>query len=175
MKASLIFPLLLVLSIVACRKPAPSVHNNPEDFANSLSNIEPVVFSTSLKDTLPASALESLGLSNINGIEVKYLDGHNARYFGYYADEKTLLKTISMLPFSKHAAIADTLCRRISYNDLNFLRQHISSTEYENTSFFWNADPKDVVVYECIKSPSMHTLLINRKTGLVLHRIESHL
>lgn len=166
MRLSFIFPCLLVLSALSCKKPGQS------NLATDPESIPPLVLSTSLNDTLSPKAMRALNLEKVTGLKVKYITGHYASYFEYEADRRQVLKTISQLPFSQYAAAADTVCSPLTRTDLALLRQHISSVELENASSFWTADLEEFEVYECLKSPLKHTILISKNSRRVLHRIE---
>ncbi len=163
-----LFPILLAISALSCNRIQPS----DPDKSIAYNEAEPVVFSTSLADTLSQKAFDELNVGEVSGIKVKYLSGHENRYFEYVAEKQLVLRVISHLPFTKYSVFSDTNCRRISFNDLNTVREKISETEYENSLSFWNADPGSIEVYECIKSPLRHTLLFDSKSNHVTHRIE---
>jgi hypothetical protein len=160
---SYFLPLLLLLSIVACKKPNLD--------AGSLSNdISPIIFYTSLADTLPAKTYQQLHVDHVTGIKIKDLQGHEVRYFEYQADRDILLKALSHTPFEKYALLSDTVCRRITFNELSTI--NISPAERKASSFFWDSEEDEYEVYACIKSPMKHWVLINRSSRKILHRIE---
>lgn len=166
MRLSLIFPCLLILSAMSCKKPMQSnITPHPED-------IPPLVLTTSLDDTLPAKSMKALKLEKVTGLKVKYITGHYASYFEYEADRQDVLRVISQAPFSRDAVVADTVCRKVSYVDLALLKENISEAEISNGSSFWNVDLEEFDVYECLKSPVRHLILISKHSRRVLHRIE---
>lgn len=166
MRLSFIFPCLLMLSALSCKKPGRS------NLAVDPVNIPPLVLSTSLSDTISPHALRAMKLEKVTGLKVKYITGHFASYFEYEADAKQVLKTISQLPFSRHATLADTVCSPLTSADLALLRQHVSGDELTHGSSFWTADLEKFELYECLKSPLKHTILISRNSRRILHRIE---
>ena len=77
-----------------------------------------------------------------------------------------------LCPFPGMLVLADTKCRRISAQELIQLKMKISAIEFENSGNFWNVEENEFDVYECLKTPIRHTLLISKTTKRVLHRIE---
>jgi hypothetical protein len=166
MKLAFVLPSLLLLSIVACKKPTADSH--ADQFLS-----KPFIVYTSLEDSLPKKTMEALQLGRVTGIKVKYpQDGHNVRYFEYEADATVLIHEISKLPFEKYAAISDTFCRSVDGDHLKLSRSRVSDTELNASSSFWNADLNAFDIYECIKSPAKHSILISRTSKKIFHRIE---
>ena len=161
----IVIPLLLLFTF-ACKKPAASV--NDDNFAD----IPPLILRTSLKDTLTKKVLTTLQLNDTEGVKIKYQNGNYASYFTYEADGDALLRAIDSMPFPRYAIKADTVCYPISYRDIALLKKKINGAEYEAASFFWDADVTEYDVYECLKPPLRHTLLISKTTRQVLHRAE---
>ncbi|MFZ6013235.1 MAG: hypothetical protein ACOYXT_23030 [Bacteroidota bacterium] len=163
---SLLLPALLVLSIMACKKP------NLDPYAVAFEDLEPLVLHTSLADTLPARSFQELQIKDVLGLKINYLQGGSVQYFEYKADANTVLKVLAKLPFPKDVALADTGCRRVAFEQLQLMALDVSPTEYASASFFWQADADDHEFYECIKSPVRHQVLISKSSGKVLHRID---
>jgi hypothetical protein len=111
-------------------------------------------------------------ISDVTGIKVKYLSGHESRYFAYRANPDLTLRAVSQIPFNPYSKYDDTLCRRVSGGEFEIIRQHISAMEFESSSFFWQAFSEQTEVYECIKIPYRHTLLIHRESNSIFHRME---
>ncbi|HTE33397.1 MAG TPA: hypothetical protein VK666_23610 [Chryseolinea sp.] len=135
----------------------------------------PQVTAVTLKDTLPAQmnkAIENLNLGNVMGIQLRYPSGRAASYFVYHAEKNATLMAISRLPFSKNAGVADAACRPMDGAEWTALRAQASPSELNAAEFFWDADPNDYVAYECLKTPMRHTLLVNKHTDEIIHRIE---
>lgn len=164
-KGFLIIPMAILFSLAILKKPVPSYH---PDFGTNT----PVLFSTTLSDTLSLKTFQKLHIQDVVGIQVKYPTGKYACYFEYKADPEAVLGAISSQPFSRYASLADTQCREVSYEQLKELKTTVSGFEVENSTTFWMADEKEFEVYECLKSPLKHTLLIDAKTNRVLHRVE---
>jgi hypothetical protein len=157
------------MAIVSCKKPPEPLS---EDYAAGMEHNGAVVFYTSLADSLSEKTLETMEIHDVMGVKVKYLSGHENRYFAYEADPDLAIRAISQIPFLPYAKYSDSHCRRISCKDLEVIRQNISTMELSSSSFFWAALSKLPEAYECIKSPYRHTLLIERESNLIFHRME---
>jgi hypothetical protein len=161
-------PLLLLFLSAACDKRQP-----PPDAAASVDEaVGPAVLHASLQDTLSPAFLQALRLEKVEGLNVKYLSGHEAHYFAYIADPDAVLRAVVHTAFSKHVAVADTVCRRMDPRALAMLAQPLHATERAAGVFFWEADAAEFEVYECVRGPIRHTLLIGRATRNILHRVE---
>jgi hypothetical protein len=160
-------PFLLIFAFCGCHemKPKQLTHEQAEA-------APPLLLYTSLDDSLSPKAIQSLNLKEkVTGLKVKYMTGRYTSYFEYEADGDQVLLAISRLPFSRYAERADTLCIRMDYRYLEVMKKNISDTEYENTSTFWTAGDA-FEVYECNKEPYLHTVLIDRRSNKILHRVE---
>jgi hypothetical protein len=165
-KGFLIIPMAILFSLAILKKPVSSSYY--PDFGIHT----PVLFSTTLSDTLSLKTFQKLHIQDVEGIKVKYPTGKYACYFEYTADPEVLLDAISSQPFSKYTLLADTRCRAISFDQLKQLKTSVSDFEFENSTTFWTVEEKEFEVYECLKSPLKHTILIDRKSNKVLHRVE---
>lgn len=171
-----LFPLLLISAIITCKEPPKENNDATIPQARNTTawkNLPPVVFEASLADTLPAQTTARLGLQNISGTALKYLTGTNAYYFTYYAEKNSLLHEMSLIPFSRYGFLSDVNCRPMGTSYLSTIQPPTDSLEYAKSIAFWEADPNCYDLYECIKSPWRHTLLINKSSGQVLHRIDN--
>jgi hypothetical protein len=166
MRACLLFQGFLLFCFLACKKPA-----NLGDGSADAGRL-PIALAVSLRDSLPQKAVTALGLSDVTGVKIQFIDGRSASYFAYPAGREVALNTIAGLPFSKGSKIADTLCRRVATAFLQREYAGLSATESQYSDFFWQALNHNVDAYECIKAPWKHTLLISKTSGRVLHRIE---
>ncbi len=127
--------------------------------------------STSLADSIPIEYYQQLKVVEKQGNRI-YENGKAVTYLEYETDAGQLLKTIARLPFSKYAMRADTVCLEIGFYGFAALRGSLSEDERQAGSFFWSATPQSYQRYECVKGNEKHTLLINRNSHQVLHRIE---
>ena len=164
----MVIPLLLLFLLAACDKR----QQTPDAAASVDGAVGPVVLHASLQDTLSPAFLHALRLEKVEGLNVKYLSGREAHYFAYIADPDAVLRAVIHTAFSKHVAVADTVCRRINHRALAMLAQPLHATELAAGAFFWEADAAEFEVYECVRGPIRHTLLISRATRNILHRIE---
>ncbi len=161
---SALYPVLFILASIACQKPS---HVNG---ASSLAEI-PLVLSVSLSDTLPAKALTDADLPDVKGIKVQYADGKYASYFDYHGDRQRVMAVIASLPFSKGSEIADTSCRNISAEILHVQQQGLPVSEIGYAEFFWSGSGNREA-FECLKPPYKHTLLFDKNSTRIFHRIE---
>lgn len=163
MRTLFTIPFLVLMALGACKKPVLEI---------PLSYIPPLVLSTSIQDSLPAAAIKILKLDGVSGVKIKHHNGMYASYFEYKADKNLLLNTISSLPFSMDATMADTQCHPISLQQIDVRRQNLLPGELENTTFFWDVDRSHMKVFECIKPPYRHTIQVSENSDRILHRIE---
>lgn len=161
-------PLLLLFFLAACDKRQQTLNT----LASVDEAIGPVVLHASLRDTLSPAFLQALQLEKVEGLNVKYLSGQETHYFAYIADPDAVLRAVVHTAFSTHVAVADTVCRRLDHHALAMLAQPLHATELAAGAFFWEADAAEFEVYECVRGPIRHTLLISRATRNVLHRVE---
>jgi len=166
MRACLLFQGFLLFCFLACKKPV-----NLGDGSADVGPV-PIALAVSLRDSLPQKAMTALGLSDVTGVKVQYIDGHSASYFAYPAGREVVLNTIAGLPFSKGSKVSDTLCRPVATASLQREYARLSATESQYADFFWQALDHNIEAYECIKVPWKHTLLVSRASGQVLHRVE---
>lgn len=167
MKSALFFSVLLLLSIVACKKPSYSTDGLVYDHSM------PVLFYTSLADTLPKKTFDQLNLSDrVVGIKINNLNGLDVRYFEYQADPDVMIGALSKMAFDKHEIRADTLCRKITSQEMRLTFEQVSSSELAYASSFFNSTSASFEFYECLKSPYRHHVVIDRVTNKVMHRIE---
>lgn len=159
-----VLPIVMLTVLGACKKP----HLEEE-----LDYIPPLVLTTSLEDSLPSKAIKALNLPKTLGTKILYQNGLYASYFEYEANPDAVVETVSQLPFPIHLNVpADTLCRPISSHDIEIMLKLISPEEKENTANFWTSYKNSSSAFECIKGHFRHTLLMNRNSNKILHRIE---
>lgn len=164
LKWIVVLPIVAIMALGACKKPR---------LESELDYIPPLVLATSLEDSLPLRAIDTLDLPKIYGTKILYHNGLHASYFEYEADPDAVMQTVSQLPFPIHLNIpADTLCRPISPYDIETMMKLISVEEKESTSNFWASYKKNSHAFECIKGQFKHTLLLSRNSNRILHRIE---
>jgi hypothetical protein len=166
MRVLLLLPLLILFSLAACKK-SEQFHTLDKSALPP-----PLVVFTSLANTLPANTFQNLHVQNVQGIKLKYATGQYISYFEYEADRNTVLRVIGNVPFSKHSTLADTTCRRVANESIQILKSIVSMEEQEMGISFWEASAHETEVYECLKPPFKHILIINRDSPRIRHRIE---
>lgn len=166
LKLLLIVPFVVLFSFALFKRNIPSDYNPEFNTPNA-----PIVLATSLADTLGQTTFQKLHIRDVEGIKVKYPSGNYASYFEYEAERNTVLHVISNQPFARYAQLADTRARKISADELKLVQSTVTGLEFESTSF-WSVNPDEYEVYECLKSPMKHTVLVNKKSNKILHRIE---
>lgn len=131
----------------------------------------PVTYTTSLADSIPIEYYRQLNVVEKQGNKF-FEKGKRVTYLEYETEAEKLLKTIGNLPFSTYAVRADTVCVETGFYEFTSLKNTISKEEFNAGSYFWNIEPTDYQVFECIKGFEKHTLLISIHSDQVLHRIE---
>ncbi len=127
---------------------------------------------TTLSDTLSVEQVAMLGIDDVAGIRLNRLESNSyAVYFEYNADPSRLIKALGRLPFHRSGKIADTRCRAISDDEFIVLRRGASDNEFNQMQSFWSPDLQREEVYECIKPPFKHTIIVNTKTSSVKHQV----
>jgi hypothetical protein len=163
MKSGVIFLSGLICLLLGCSKPPKSV---PIDLDASV----PVYFSTSLADTLPASTFKKLRVKNVAGVKINDIHGTDIRYFEYAAKREDLLAALTESPFSIEADLSDTVCRKLTADELQRALSYFRRSETQYSSVFSCAN--ECEVYECIKPPLRHLVRVNRSTNKIYHRTE---
>jgi hypothetical protein len=133
---------------------------------------EPTVLEVSLFDTMPSRAVQAFGIEDVRGVKIELPNGAYASYFRYEANPSDVLQAIASLPFPLYAERADTLCLPLTSREIELLKNLASEREKKEASFFWSADLSEYDLFESLKPPFRHTLMINKKTNQILHRIE---
>jgi hypothetical protein len=160
MKSGLTFIAIVIVLISACERPPKN-----DEGTDAMS----VTFAVSLKDSLPATTFHLLNQPDVQGIRLLDLHGNDIRYFTYRIEANTLIQALSLSPFSIEAISADTVCRRL---DKNLSIDQFTENELPYASAFMSTnDTHDI--YESIKPPLRHLVLINRSTHEVVHRISN--
>ena len=162
---SLLLPGLLILSSLACTKPRRPLS---EDEARK---VPPIVFYTSLGDTLPPKTIAEIGAGDVMGIKVKNLVGEESRYFMYEANAQDVLRALARMPIRMDSVRVDINCAPIEMEHVMNLRTQISPTESRSSGFFWNIDTNSYEAYECVKDDAWHIVLVHKYTRQILHRV----
>ena len=84
-----------------------------------------------------------------------------------------MLDALSRLGFSKYSPLADTTCRIIGAAQFTAMRAQMNATEKTEAAFFWSTNPDQYEIYECLKTPTHHLVLLEKGTNRVLHMIQA--
>jgi hypothetical protein len=136
-----------------------------------LPQMNTIVTSTTLADTLAPEFVQMLGISDVRGTKIVAPAGTWSSYFTYRADRRKLFSALERLPFMYTDNTVDLAVREISYGDLHRVKMKLESEEIVNTSSFWTpAD--DSKVFEFVKPPFRHTLIVLKDGNSIQHRVE---
>ena len=163
---SLIFSTILI-SLSCCSKPA---HINSESLREEAA---PRIMEVQIKDTLPSKFISELGITGTHGLQFSYDDGRQSTYFRYSANRNTVLDALSKLGFSRNSPLADTSCRALTSDQFLSLRDLVKDTEKAEARFFWEIDPRRYEIFECLKAPSHHLVLLEKNSDTVFHLVLS--
>ena len=145
--------------------------NKPEQQFSEISEIPSIIFYTSLADSLPKKTFEALQVGKVIGAKISG-KGLDVRYFQYEADADVLIGALSESSFDINTiVIADTTCRSVDYSYLKMSLSNVSEGEFPYAASFLNAG-EGLEVYECVKSPLKHQVVVDRASRKVWHRIE---
>jgi hypothetical protein len=167
MKTAFVFCGLLLLAILGCTKPNYSIEG-------SNNHSVPVLFYTSLQDTLSKKTFDQLRLTDRTlGIKINDITGLDVRYFEYEADADVLIRALAETGFDIATQMpTDITCRKLSYEDLSSYLKNASINEAFYAGHFLNSFAEGFEAYECVKSPVKHQVLVNRTSRRVYHRVE---
>jgi hypothetical protein len=164
MKYSFILSIFLITAAIACTKPK----SVSEISSNDKPNLS-IAFATSLADTIPLKSFQTLNIADVAGMKFRGMNGKEVRYFSYEVDKKNLLRVVSQLPVAISDSKTDTLCRLIS---LDVLKEYeIDPDEIQIGNYFWNSADKHEI-YECVKGSIRHTMIFEKLSNKVHHRVE---
>ena len=126
---------------------------------------------SSLHDSLPASYLENVKASEIQGYKIQNQPGRTTFYYEYKADHKQVLTELSALPFPVDSLRADLHCQAITH--LSELKQVESLLKDERVAGIFNLpEPiENYLIYQCIKT-DQHFVLLHKNSSNVIHIIQ---
>lgn len=162
---SLVLPGLLILSSLTCTKPRRPLS------VDEARKVPPIVFYTSLADTLPQKTMDEIGAGDVMGVKIKNLVGEESRYFMYEANAQDVLKALAHMPIRMDSVRADINCSAIEMEHVMNLRTQISPTESRSSAFFWNIDSDSYQAFECVKDDEWHIVLVHKYSRQILHRV----
>ena len=163
-KLVILFPAVLIVAVATCSRPKVT---------DTISNIptSATMFYTTLSDTIPQKNLHVFLPADVRGIRLLAINGPGeVRYFDYEADPEKVLSELSKVGFFLSDTRSDTTSRKITFDDL-VIDPLLAESEYYYASSFWNVDRSKFEVYECIKTPMKHQVLIDRQSNRILHRV----
>lgn len=163
---SLVLPMML-LAYTGCQKPK---HIDAEILTDDLTAS---VTEVSMNDTMPAKYIQLLNLGKTSGLQFNYGDRHLRTYFEYHGDKRNVLDALAQLGFSKNSALADTKCRPLDPSQFLDMRAVTRDEERNQADFFWGIEPDAYEIYECLKTPSRHLVLIDKNSDRILHLVLS--
>jgi hypothetical protein len=163
MLVALMLSAALIVCDLACTKPRTS-----QRIVSEKPNLS-MTFATSLADTIPLKSFMALKIADVAGMKFRGANGKEVRYFNYEVDKKNLLRVISQLPIVISESKTDTLCRLISVDALK--EYETDPGEIEVGNYFWNSSDKNEI-YECVKGSVRHTMIFERSSNKVHHRVE---
>lgn len=131
----------------------------------------PMIMTTSLADTLAPEFIKMVGITDVSGTKFIAPSRTWSSYFSYHADKQKVFSALQQLPFTFTDNKVDLSVRRVSPNDLQRIKSSLPHGEILNAEKFWSPI-KDSDVYEFIKPPFRHTLIISETSGIIQHRIE---
>jgi hypothetical protein len=148
----LLLPILLIAIIVFTNKPK----STPVEFTSH-------VMYASVHDSLPPSFLKQVSLHEKQGYVVSK-GFKNTYYFEYTANHSQVIKALSSLPFAIDSVRADIQCRIISSEqELKGVSNLLAQQNY------FSAEINKYTVYECLKAPQHHVVLLNKESDQVIH------
>jgi hypothetical protein len=162
MKLRFLFPVLLLVAAFGCKDPYKS--------NNVRAQGEAITFPALLSDTLPSKTFRQLQMPDVKGTVYNDLNGNKVFYFKYQADPDVIIDVLSKSAFDINGQISDTVCRKISYDELAVNLNTDGDNTFEAHSFLDKYEQR-FEIFECLKSPLRHQLLIDRMKGTVFHRI----
>lgn len=133
--------------------------------------LPPLVFATSLYDSLPHNIVDMLKLGDVEGTKVKYRSGAYAAYYHYSADREQLLRALTLTPVPVWDVVADTSYHHLIKPELDALCKSIPFAELDYDEGFWSAPLDQFDIIESIKPPYRHVFLISKSDQMVFHRV----
>lgn len=151
----LLFPVVLILIVLVIQKPKSNNNWQPLSYA-------------SLHDTLPTVFFEKVKTHEIQGYRVSK-DYKNIYYFEYTANHSDVLQALSSLPFAADSIRADIQARVITGE--RELKQVTDLLKEQHIINNFSINLHEFIVYECLKSPQHHFVLLNKNSNQVIHII----
>jgi hypothetical protein len=158
---NLLFPLAFLLMIFGC------------DSTQHKAKWEPSVTPAYLNDSLPPSLLKETGARQLQGYRLMKTPDSYTYFFEYEANQKELLRQMARVPFAADSLRADVQCRIITdIEKLESLKRNFKEGLIAR-NFFLKNNLNDYTVYECVKSPQHHIIMLNKHSDNVIHVIQT--
>jgi hypothetical protein len=127
---------------------------------------------TTLSDTLGIDVFVAMGVQDVTGIRLQKGFNKYSAYFEYHGSAEKILAVLSSLPVRIQNQNADVTCGEIPFPEFVSLAREMSTVELEQSANFWTASFPSETVYDCIKPPFRHTIIVNADQSTIRHRIE---
>lgn len=155
--ALLFFPIALILLIVSIPPKTKSGSHR-------------TITQASLSDSLPQSFLQKVAPIEIQGYCVQQFHVSSTYYFKYSANHTKVLQQIALLPFSPSSVRADVQCRAIAQqSELKQMEELLKDRLIAQT--FQREPLINYTIYQCLKTPQHHFLLLSKTSDTVIHII----
>jgi hypothetical protein len=157
----LLFPIALIIII--------AIATNPKKLTQEWSH---TVTNASLHDSLPPSFFQHVNVQEIQGFQVSTGFHSNTYYFEYTANHNQVLKALSMLPFAADSSRADVEPKIISGDaELKRIKDLLKEQDIAR-AFHKTGSLNTYTVYECLKVPQHHFVLLSKESDKVIHIIQ---
>ncbi len=164
------FYILSATLLISCNKIKEKSESLIVKIADDLN--EPIVEEKIITELYPELGEEQYEFQNINGIQLQYLAGFYEYYFKYSCDIKLVSDFIChMMVESFNEVEPDSSCTLTTTPTL--IETNLTSQTLEELSFFFEyEDLEQYEILETTKTPFRHTLIIDKKSQIIYHRIE---
>ena len=156
---ALLFPLLFITMLLACNANKPKAQW--EQFTSR----------AYLSDSLPMNFLQKINPTELQGVKLQRELSSVTYYFEYLANHKQVLKEMANLPFAADSTRADTHVRMIADKEEIKEISNLLNDVAINKDFLFEDTIDDYTVYECLKTPQHHIVLINKHSERIIHLI----
>jgi hypothetical protein len=132
-----------------------------------------LVAGSTLADSLSLKTIQAMNVNELAGVAINIRsERRRIHYYEYQGDKNTILKAISQSGFEKDSLIADTVCRRVSFERLLAIKSTLQPDEIKQSQFYWQFKSDKCEVYECIKASTKHIIVFLKDSKTTLHRIQ---
>jgi hypothetical protein len=134
---------------------------------------EPVLTGTQIIDLYPELKKDEFKVQSLNGLQAQYLPAFYEYYFKYTGDQEKVLGFICGLQVDSYSDIKpDSSCTMIGAN-AEIDKNGLSEETLKKLSYFFEHSTLDEYkVYQTIKTPFEHTLIVDQNSDAIYHRIK---